>query len=197
MPSHVSENTELGLVPRLIAATWFGVTACIPTFFFFLQYGARDNPDFGVLWNFGVLPVLVAAFFGFTLDSRILDPVKSMTEWRAALGGMSIAVLSYVVFICWFSLNVALSTHPSDPNFFLLAIVVMIIGSKPLVVATVPVSGVLAGWLLCRLSCQAEFWEWLLNIPRINLTRANVLIALAAFFVTLNGAIALLLLKLI
>src|SRR5207253_9328689 len=49
-------KTELGLLPRLVAAGWFGVTASIPVVFFFITFGAirQNGPiDLKVLFFFG------------------------------------------------------------------------------------------------------------------------------------------------
>jgi hypothetical protein len=74
------------------------------------------------------MPILVAAFFGFPLGSRILDPVYSMSAPRAALHGMGVALASYVVVACWYAANVSLTKYPPDYGFLLFAI---IIGSSP------------------------------------------------------------------
>ena len=73
-------NTELGLRPRLIAAGWFVGAACIPILFFFGVIGrmlffraAFDAKDPLIATTFILLPISMAAFFGFSFGSRILN----------------------------------------------------------------------------------------------------------------------------
>jgi hypothetical protein len=177
----------LGLKPRLTAAGWFGLAACGPIIVFFVLYGTKTNLDLDALWVLGVMPILVAAFFGFSLGSRILDPVYSMSVPRAALHGMGVALASYVVVACWYAANVSLTKYPPDSGFLLFAIMIGSITFVPIVAA----SGAGAGVLLCHFSCKSDFWAWLLNIPRITTTQATLLTVLAGSLVTLTGTVAL------
>jgi hypothetical protein len=66
------KRTELGLLPRLIGAGWFGFAAWVPVIFFFLTFGGvgqrgSEQIDFRVLIFFAEIPVALAALFGFTV----------------------------------------------------------------------------------------------------------------------------------
>lgn len=183
------EKTELGLQPRLIAAVWFAATATIPVVGFFMYANIRENPvnwDLPVLVFFGELPTALAFFFGFSVGVRIIDPIRRMSKDFAASLGMIVASLSYLAFMILFLVETQISLTPS--NLWWMVIVVTI-GS---VFFALPVlgCGALCGVLLCLWSCQAEPWEWLLNLPRLTLGQATFLIATVALLVLLNCALA-------
>ncbi len=114
-----------------------------------------------------------------------------MSSTRAALRGTIVALLSYVVFIALFIVQSQLSDPSPVIGWVLL---VVSIGSFTMF-WPVALAGALAGWLLCRWSCQADPWDWLLNMPRITARAANLSINVAALIVLLNCAAGLLLMR--
>ena len=200
------ENTELGLFPRIISAGWFALAACIPVGFFILAFGGVtlvrsleveggiDYRTLGALWLFGEVPVVIAAFFGFTVGSRIVDPFTDTSAGRAALRGIGVAGLSYVVFMAFYIASIAVQyfSNNGDSGFLAYVILAMILVSLLTMGWLIVLSGALAGWLLCGLSCRTNFCEWLLNTPRISVTNRNVWIAIAASIVGLSCALGVL-----
>jgi hypothetical protein len=179
----LSEKTELGLLPRLIAAGWFAVAACIPVFFFMVIFGQTAIFMGGFLFFFGVVPISLAAFFGFAVGVKILDPVRSTSKLWAAARGVIVALLSHLVFMTLFLVQVEISERA--PEFgFAFAIV-----SFGFTIPFLPVAfvGGLAGWWLCDLSCRGDLWKWLLNLPRVSTTTASIWILAAALSVLLTS----------
>ena len=179
----LSEKTELGLWPRLIAAGWFAVAACIPVFFFMVIFGQSAIFMGGFLFFFGVVPISLAAFFGFAVGVKILDPVRSTSKLWAAARGVVVALLSDLVFMTLYVIQVEMSEAAPDVGF---AFMVVMIGST-MTFLPVVFAGGLAGWWLCNLSYRGVLWEWLLNLPRVNTTTANIWILAAALPVLLNA----------
>jgi hypothetical protein len=190
-------KTELGLLPRVIAAGWFAGAACVPIVFFFLVFGGvlekgSENLSLGVLWIFGEIPAATAAFFGFTLGSRIVDPLRNTSAWRAALQGIAVASLSYVVFMTFYIGSIWIQSLGTSLNMGFV-LLVMLIGSFA-VAWLVELSGSLAGWLLCRYSCQADVWQLLLNAPRVTVGKSYAMATVAGAIVVIScivGAILL------
>jgi hypothetical protein len=98
------EETALGLRPRLFAAGWFALTACMPIAFFFgimsrgFSVGLSGADDVAMVSIFISLPISMAAFFGFLIGSKILNPEKTVRGGRAAGYGLLVAILSYLGF---------------------------------------------------------------------------------------------------
>ena len=179
----VPDKTELGLMPRLIATGWFAVAACIPVFCFMVIFGQTAIFMGGFLFFFGVVPISLAAFFGFSVGVKILDPVSSTSKLWAAARGVAVAVLSHLVFMTLFLLQFEVS-EPAPAFGF--AFMVVICG---LVITLLPVAfvGGLAGWWLCNLSLRRDLWEKLLNLPRVSTTTANIWTLAVGLLVLLNS----------
>ena len=188
--TQVVEKTELGLLTRLIAAAWFGLAACVPVIFFFLTFGGvlahgPGDLDLRILFFFGEIPIVLAALFGFSFGVRILDPVRRTSPTRATLRGLVGALLSYVVFIAVYIVQ----TQTLEPGPVIgFALLVIVIGSIWMV-WPVALSGALAGWWLCHLACRPDFWDWLLNQPRISARTASAWIGVSVLLVLFNCAV--------
>jgi hypothetical protein len=176
------DKTELGLLPRLIAAAWFGSAASIPVFCFMLTLGRGATFIPGFLFFYGAVPILIGALFGFAVGVKILDPVSSTSKARAALRGIVVALLSNLVFMTLFLVQMEIARP--DGSFGFALIVAM--GGLSIMFFPVAASGALAGWALCNLSCRGDFWEWLLNLPRVTPATANVLNLVASVVVLVN-----------
>ena len=118
VPEHDRDqsNSALGLRPRLLAAAWFAIAALLPVGLFLGVFGGvgawllngpwasdSDTPSLFVLWLFGVVPVSAAAFWGFTVGSRLTDITKESTAFRTAIRGISVALLSYLLFMAFYA----------------------------------------------------------------------------------------------
>src|SRR5437588_4187270 len=66
-------DSQVGLLPRVIAAGWFACAACVPVIFFFLMSdrgeGASTEDLLTGVVLFAVLPISIAALFGFIIGS--------------------------------------------------------------------------------------------------------------------------------
>jgi len=149
-----TEKAKLGLLPQLIAATWFALAASLPVGLFHLLFGSFSD-RFEERWMFGVLPIVTAAYFGLTLGAKIFS-----TEIDGA--GKAIGRGLLVAFVSYAALTVLVSIVITFPGG----------GSKELVnpVAALPVfgfglvfvgwlvalAGGMAGWLLFRISRSLE-----------------------------------------
>src|SRR6266852_4153901 len=195
------DSLSLGLLPRLIAAGWFSVAGGVPVIFFFLAFGGvRDsgteklNPF--ALWLFGIVPVSSAALAGFTVGSRIVDPTRRPTSGRAALRGISVALLSYVLFMAIYFGSVALSSQFSGgnrsfenfPYWFLMIFVFGLIFVGWLIV----IVGAIAGLLLHEFAAPAYLGSDLIKAPRVPASTANKWVAIAVGLFLLNYVIGLL-----
>jgi len=110
---------RVGLAPRMLAAVWFACTACIPIVYFFGVYERAfwSNPNslFDSSTLFIVLPIMLAAFFGFTIGSKILDEER-MTPGLAALLGALVAIASYWGMMMGYALVSASNAARGWPN---------------------------------------------------------------------------------
>ena len=111
---------RVGLASRLLAAVWFAFTACIPIvyFFWFFERMSWFNPN--ALFDrsialLTVLPICLAAFFGFTIGSKILDEQR-MTPGLAALLGALVAIASYWGMMMGYALVSASNAARGWPN---------------------------------------------------------------------------------
>lgn len=177
-------NAEMrvGLGPRVVAATWFGGTACIPIVLFFAIFGRNADFEPAALLDGAVasiyvaLPICMAAFFGFTIGSKILDS-QCVTHAAPAAGyGMIVAVLSYCGMMGGFGLimtfgGIATGGYlPAISSLLLIAV----FGAFYIGWAIV-LFGAIGGWLLFR-------WAWnSLNAPTISWVHKDVALRLNAW----------------
>ena len=184
---HPDEKTELGLKPRLIAAGWFVVTACIPVFFFFGVIGrARyvkpsDVTEPFVLSVFVAIPLCLAAFFGFGIGSRILNDAKGAGGWNAAWHGARVGLLSYVGFILFYAI-ILITNGKADIADLASAVFRLLFFSALLVGWMIPIAGALGGWLLFKyswtsLNAQNTTWTSKNRARRLNSCAAIALFA--------------------
>ena len=125
----------------------------------------------------------LAAFFGFAVGVKILDPVRSTSKLRAAARGVVVAVLSHLVFMTLFLVQFEMSSPAPAFGFAFMVV------ATGLIITFLPVAfvGGFDGWWLCNLSCRGDMWEWLLNLPRVSTMTANLWILAAALPVLLNS----------
>jgi hypothetical protein len=194
---------ELGLLPRLLAAWWFAVAASVPvTFFFvvFVGFGGNEAGDFLGVWLFGEVPIVAAAFLGFTIGTPIVDRLRVNSAWRAALRGVAVALLSYVLLIgtwvaAWAipdSYGSSSTPRQSLAQFANEIVAVASIGAL-FVGWLIVLAGAMAGWLLFNLSKEVGFSK-LVNRSRTYGSNATAY-SVIAFLVFLANCAVLFLLK--
>ena len=151
------QNAELGLLPRVVAAGWFALAACIPIIFFFGVIGrafffgpsAALNPMVASVYI--LLPVSMAAFFGFSIGSRILNDAIVTRGWSATIHGAVVAILSYFGF--WLALTVIMMSNATRDIDDALDGMVRLFGIGAILVGwLIVLAGSFSGWLLFRCS---------------------------------------------
>ncbi len=207
---HAEGNTELGLLPRLIAAGWFAIAALLPVILFFVVFGglwsfvvfgkwdSDKSPNIFVVWLFGIVPVSAAAFWGFTVGSRLIDGTRAATPLRAAMRGISVALLSYLLFMAFYFGTVALAgVLPNQnqslkgfPYWFLAIFALGLVFVGWLII----IAGAIAGPLLADLATSSHFGKELSSRPRVSTRQARTWAVLAAFLFLSNYVIVILLL---
>jgi len=144
---------RVGLGSRLLAAVWFACTACVPIIYFFGVYERAfwSNPNslFDSSTLFIVLPIILAAFFGFTIGSKILDE-KGITPGLAALLGALVAIASYWGMMIGFALVSTSNAAKGWPNPLEVVGLVLVFGLFGMVAVgwVVVLAGAVSGWLL-------------------------------------------------
>ena len=176
---------ELGLRPRLFAGGWFAVTACIPIigFFavisrmFFLGPAAALEPGMAII--FIVIPVLMAAFFGFVWGSRILNDEIVKSGGNAVRHGIIVGVLSYAGFVVAFVVGQIANATGQVVEVLVSILYVGAIGAL-LVGWLIVIAGGLSGWLLFRYSFSnantAATWTDKQAAMKLNYGAAGVLV---------------------
>ena len=152
---------KLGLRPRLLAGGWFAVTACIPIIGFFAVLsriffvGAAPALEPGMAIIFIVIPVLMAAFFGFVFGSRILNDEIVKSGGKAVRHGIIVGVLSYAGFVVAFVVGQIANASGQVVEVLVSILYVGAIGAL-LVGWLIVIAGGLSGWLLFRYSFNAN-----------------------------------------
>lgn len=175
------DQRELGLRPRLLAAGWFACAAAIPVIFFcgasggFTRNGL-DGVELRGLLLFAAMPVSAAALFGFRVGSRIVDPLNCGTVGGAALRGMWVAFLSYLLFIgaCGVLgiLAAAAGQSGSLGDAAGMALLLFVVGMF-YVGWLVLIVGAVAGMVLFVAAEQGAWHSYLVNSPRATVEAVN------------------------
>lgn len=176
--TQLSDKTELGLAPRLVAAGWFGLAACIPIVFFFLVFARTDGggavrTDSQGWWFFLNLPVSWAAFFGFTIGSRILDVARHRSPSGVLVRGIAVAVSSYLalpatnVILAVLFLDYKSGMGQSFGSFLLWMLIIYGVGAI-WVGWIIVIAGGIAGLLLYRVSQSEILRTRLMKARRVN-----------------------------
>lgn len=82
----------------LLAGVWFGIAAIIPVAYYLLRFGDVGLPIFGgSMILTAVVPVVIAAVCGALLGSTILEPAETKTPLAAAIRGLMVGLLSFLL----------------------------------------------------------------------------------------------------
>src|SRR5688572_4829842 len=183
----LSDKTQLGLQPRLLSAGWFAMTACVPVLFFFLIlsrvffFVAIFSPtDSFVAAFFILLPIVMAAFFGFTIGSRILNDGLVVNGWNAALHGALVAILAFFGHMLAYTFILAVNALVDLRQVIVSTLSVFYTGAL-LVGWLVVIAGAVSGWLLFRFSWRSvsaplTTWTDKKGVLRLNGLAAIVLL---------------------
>ena len=192
--------SELGLRPRLFAATVFAVAAAFPVVWFFFIFGGARGSNFESLHFFpvlffGIVPVSAAALCGFTVGSRLADGSETITDFRAAGRGVAVALLSYVLFMAFWLGAIVLggvlpnqSQNPSQNwsiGGFLGWFAVMFVFGLVFIGWLIVGAGAFAGLLLKYISTSSWFrqrWNTSVRVPASEATRWKILAGLLFMF---------------
>lgn len=185
--TEISEKTELGLRPRLLAAGWFALTACGPILFFFLVLTRAflfvaifDPRDVFVTAIFIVMPLAIAAFFGFFIGSRILNDGVVTSGSKAALHGALVGILAFLGHMVAYTAMSAANTSAGLGQVVGSALAIFYVGAL-MVGWLVVLSGALGGWLLFRFSWNSlhaplTTWTHRTRAIRLNWMAAAALV---------------------
>jgi hypothetical protein len=128
---------------RLLAVVWFSVAAVIPAAFALYLDAKPITPlEFFLVCG---LPVIIAGLCGFVLGARILDPGAVGRPAAAALCGMWVMALMFILYVA--GVSVAAGSGEAFVTLFLAGI--LFVGWLLLIV------GAASGWLLYKVSRRA------------------------------------------
>ena len=169
------ELNAVGLRPRLLAAAWFAATSLIPVVFFLGVFNRMsfDEGHFNapIASLFIALPVCMAAFFGFTVGSAILDEQLVTSGLRAAGYGVVVAGASYAGMMGGYAALMVLSSTKSsrlagDPAEAIKTFLTIVLFGAVLIGWLVVIAGAAGGWLLFH-------WASSLSAPTISWVTRN------------------------
>ena len=193
--TELSDETELGLRPRLLAAGWFALTACVPILFlflvlsrFFFVVAIFDPTDPFVASLFILLPIAIAAFFGFSIGSRILNDGVVTSGWKAALHGALVGILAFLGHMLAYTAIGAANASRGLGEIVGSTLTLFYLGAR-MVGWLVVLAGGFSGWLLFRFSwnsLHAPLTTWTHRIRAIRLNwiaAAALLVVLIACWV--------------
>jgi hypothetical protein len=187
-PDVADGDLRVGFAPRMVAAVWFAATALIPIAFFLVSFGQGilfgpffDDDGAGSSF-FVLLPICMAAFFGFTIGSRILDKRRVTRECVASLLGGVVAVASYVGMMSCYVVIQLLNDAPGRAAW---AINMALVGAIFLGWLIV-MAGVFGGWMLFRWASSRGYPPEVSRVRWstaccLNLLAAAVLLLVALF----------------
>ena len=181
---------RVGLSSRLLAAVWFALTACIPVVYFFGIFGrtALFGPDLGIavaVWI--VLPISLAAFFGFTIGSKILDKRSGESGWTAPFLGALVAIASYCGMMLGYALVAVVGDSRSWPNPLEVFGLMLLMGLYGMLIVgwLVVIAGAVSGGLLflwaSSYSAPSITWITKAEARRLNYGAVAILFVALSF----------------
>lgn len=140
----------LTLKQRAYAGMWFAAAGMIPVLFVSpTALSAADPYDKGeaVIW-LAIVPILIAGIIGSLLGASILDPHHVRKSWQAALRGLIVAVVAFLLFSILFS---AWASYTNEYQSFVQMLFMMLMVGVIAVGWMVAFVGTFAGWLLYKI----------------------------------------------
>ncbi len=138
-------NYKIGRL--LLAGVWFGIAAVIPVAYYLLRFGDAGLPIFGgSVALTAAAPIALAIVCGALFGSAILEPAETKTPFAAALRGLLVSLLSFLLL---FTIP-AIITLVTSPDFLgtALGFGVFFLYGLFIVGWLVAAVGAIAGWLL-------------------------------------------------
>ena len=135
--------------PRLIAGLWFSGASLIPIVFFikFLLNNSWERLD--PMFPFMILPVSIAALWGSTIGSKVLDRNLTNSLGKATTNGLIVSILSYISYS--FLLAFILSFGAGLPNRFIYMFLDLMLYGSIIIGWLIAIVGSCAGWLLYKI----------------------------------------------
>jgi hypothetical protein len=125
---------------------WFAVAAVIPVAFYYLLFRAGGQWFDAGLPFFPGSPILIGGISGLLLGSSILDPEEVSTEGQAAVRGLLVGLLSYLLL---FTVSaVILAFKDKDPVGLVITWTIIFFMGLLFVGWLIAGVGAIAGWLL-------------------------------------------------
>ena len=142
---------------RALAGFWFMASAAlliIPIFIFMVEPSPFRN---NVVW-FLLAPLLIGGLVGSLLGASILDAQRVRSGWRAALRGLLIAAIAYLIYAFILSAWTGFTNHGglSFGAAFGRTIVLILVGGVLVFGWMVVLVGAFAGWALHLISASFE-----------------------------------------
>jgi ABC-type transport system involved in multi-copper enzyme maturation permease subunit len=142
---------------RALAGFWFMASAAlliIPIFIFTVE--PSPFPD-NVVW-FLLAPLLISGLVGSVLGASILDAQRVRSGWRAALRGLLIAAIAYLLYAIVLSAWTGYTNHGglSFGEAFGRTIVLLLVGGVIVFGWMAALVGAFAGWALHLISASLE-----------------------------------------
>jgi len=132
---------------RAYAAIWFMAAALIPLLYRirdFLLVASEPNTLEIVSW-FVIVPLLISGVLGFLIGAAILDPYKVSSGLHAALRGLLISVLAFLLSSILIS---AWDSYNNEYTSFIGTLFMMLIVGSMVIGWLAAIVGSFAGWLL-------------------------------------------------
>ena len=137
---------------RAYAGMWFMAAGIVPVLYvssLFLSFpsgfsGEQNSLDVEFALWFMIIPLLITGMMGSLFGASILDTQKVRSGWRAALRGLLVAIVAFLLSTVLISVWIA-----SDEYQSFVPTLIMMFGVGLMVVGwLVAITGVFAGWLL-------------------------------------------------
>lgn len=136
------------LKQRAYAGIWFMAAALIPLLFrirdFILLAPPATHTSDVVIWLM-IVPLFIAGLLGSLIGAAILDPYKVTNGWHAALRGLIISVLAFLLFSILIS---AWDSYNNEYTSFIRTLFMMLILGSMVIGWLAAIVGTFAGWLL-------------------------------------------------
>ena len=143
---------------RAFAGLWFMAAAALLTVPMFAS--AAGDPSlfqFTLIWLL-LSPLLISGLVGALLGASILDTQRVRSGWRAALRGLLIAVIAYLLYAIVLSTWEGYANHGafSSGEAFTRMLMMVLIWGAIFFGWVVAIVGALAGWILHLISASGQ-----------------------------------------
>jgi len=147
---------------RALAGFWFMAAAALIIVPIFNSTADLSHFLDFFIW-FLVSPLLISGLVGSLLGTSILDAQRARSGWRAALRGLLIAVIAYLLYAIVLSAWEGYANHGafSSGEAFTRMLLMVLIWGAIFFGWVVAIVGALAGWILHLISASVEKRSWM------------------------------------